>query len=207
MAHDHDHDTGEPHDHEHDHDDLAAAEEAGEAAEERAREAVRRRALSQIRQYPDVALRMQAKEVTVFDPLLAQLVERMLALMADAQGVGLAATQIGVLQRLFVFEHEGDGPHAVANPRLVDPSDERLSDEEGCLSLEGVRVPVERSARITVEGIDPSGEEVRFELEGLGARVVQHETDHLDGVLIIDRTDAEHRKEALGQLRPQTVLR
>ena len=73
--------------------------------------------------------------------------------------------------------------------------------------LEGVRVPVERAAKITVEGVDPSGEEVRFELEGLSARVVQHETDHLDGVLIIDRTDTEHRKEALGQLRPQTVLR
>jgi peptide deformylase len=207
VAHDHDDDTGEPHDHEHDHDDLAAAEEAGEGAEERAREAVRRRALSQIRQYPDVALRMQAKEVTVFDSLLAQLVERMLALMADAQGVGLAATQIGVLQRLFVFEHEGDGPHAVANPRLVDPSDERLSDEEGCLSLEGVRVPVERAARVTLEGDDPTGRPVRFELDGLEARVVQHEIDHLDGVLIIDRTDDEHRRQAMAILRPQPVLR
>jgi peptide deformylase len=207
VAHDHDHDAAEPHDHGHDHDDLAAAEEAGEAAEERAREAVRRRALSQIRQYPDVALRLQAKEVTVFDPLLAQLVERMLALMADAQGVGLAATQIGVLQRLFVFEREGDGPHAVANPRLVDPSDERLSDEEGCLSLEGVRVPVERAARVTLEGVDPTGRPVRFELDGLQARVVQHEIDHLDGVLIIDRTDDEHRREAMAILRPQPVLR
>ena len=192
--------TGEPH--EHDHDD-----EADEAAEERAREAVRRQALSQIRQYPDVALRMQAKEVTAFDPFLAQLAERMLALMADAQGVGLAATQIGVLQRLFVFERDEDGPHAVANPRLVEPSEERVSDEEGCLSLEGVRVPVERAARVTLEGVDPAGRPVRFELDGLDARVVQHEVDHLDGVLIIDRTDDEHRRQAMAILRPQPVLR
>ena len=171
------------------------------------REARRRVALAQIRQYPDAALRMKAKEVTEFDPYLMQLVERMITLMADAQGVGLAATQVGVLQRVFVFDLEGEGAKAVVNPRLVDPSSETETEEEGCLSLEGVRVPVERSTRITVEGVDPSGEEVKFELEGLGARVVQHETDHLDGVLIIDRTDAEHRKVALGQLRPQTVLR
>jgi peptide deformylase len=150
---------------------------------------------------------MKAKEVTEFDPYLMQLVERMITLMADAQGVGLAATQVGVLQRVFVFDLEGEGTKAVVNPRLVGASSETETEEEGCLSLEGVRVPVERAVKITVEGVDPSGEEVRFELEGLGARVVQHETDHLDGVLIIDRTDTEHRKEALGQLRPQIVLR
>jgi len=201
--HDHDHDHhGLDHDHEHEHDG-----ELTEAQEERERERVRRYALSQIRQYPDVALRMKAKEVTEFDPYLMQLVERMINLMVDAQGVGLAATQVGVLQRVFVFELEGEGTKAVVNPRLVDPSGDKETEEEGCLSLEGVRVPVERSQKITVEGVDPSGAEVRFELEGLGARVVQHETDHLDGVLIIDRTDTEHRKEALGKLRPQTVLR
>ncbi len=150
---------------------------------------------------------MKAKEVTEFDDYLMQLVERMITLMGDAQGVGLAATQVGVLQRLFVFELEGEGTKAVVNPRLSGASDEKETEEEGCLSLEGVRVPVERSTKITLEGVDPSGEDVRFELDGLGARVVQHEIDHLDGVLIIDRTDTEHRKEALGQLRPQTVLR
>jgi peptide deformylase len=197
--HDHDHDD---HDHDHDHD-----EELSEADEERRRERVRRNALAQIRQYPDVALRMKAKDVTEFDDYLMQLVERMITLMVDAQGVGLAATQVGVLQRVFVFELEGEGTKAVVNPRITEASTATEIEEEGCLSLEGVRVPVARSTKITVEGVDPSGEPVRFELEGLGARVVQHENDHLDGVLIIDRTDAEHRKEALGQLRPQTVLR
>ena len=98
-------------------------------------------------------------------------------------------------------------PFAVVNPRIVDPSEETETDEEGCLSLEDVRVPVERAVAVTLEGVDPSGDAVRFELEGLAARVVQHENDHLDGVLIIDRTDEEHRREALGILRPQIVLR
>jgi peptide deformylase len=202
--HDHDHDDHDHDDHDHDHDHD---EELSEADEERRRERVRRNALAQIRQYPDVALRMKAKDVTEFDDYLMQLVERMITLMVDAQGVGLAATQVGVLQRVFVFELEGEGTKAVVNPRITEASTETEIEEEGCLSLEGVRVPVARSTKITVEGVDPSGEPVRFELEGLGARVVQHENDHLDGVLIIDRTDAEHRKEALGQLRPQTVLR
>jgi peptide deformylase len=199
--HDHDHDH-EGHDHDHDHD-----EELSEADEERQRESVRRHALAQIRQYPDAALRMKAKEVTEFDDYLMQLVERMINLMVDAQGVGLAATQVGVLQRVFVFELDGEGTKAVVNPRLVDVSGETETEEEGCLSLESIRVPVARLTKITLEGVDTSGEDVRFELEGLGARVVQHENDHLDGVLIIDRTDTEHRKEALGELRPQTVLR
>jgi peptide deformylase len=202
SEHDHHDHEGHDHDHDHDHD-----EELSEADEERRREQIRRHALAQIRQYPDPALRMKAKEVTEFDDFLTQLVERMITLMVDAQGVGLAATQVGVLQRVFVFELEGEGTKAVVNPRLSDAAPEAETEEEGCLSLEGIRVPVARSTRITVEGVDPAGEEVRFELDGLGARVVQHEVDHLDGVLIIDRTDTEHRKEALGQLRPQTVLR
>jgi peptide deformylase len=204
-AHDHGEHGHEHHHHhrDHDHDDGELTEEE----QERRKEAIRRYALSQIRQYPDPALRMKAREVTEFDEFLMQLVERMLQLMGDAQGVGLAATQVGILQRLFVFDHEEQGLQAVVNPRLVDPSDEKETEEEGCLSLEGVRVPVERSTKVTIEGVDPSGEAVRYELEGLGARVVQHELDHLDGVLIIDRTDAEHRKEALGELRPKIVLR
>ena len=100
-------------------------EEATEAELEREREYVRRYALSQIRQYPDPALRMKAREVTEFDDFLMQLVERMINLMGDAQGVGLAATQVGILQRLFVFDLEGEGPQAVVNPRLVDPSSEK----------------------------------------------------------------------------------
>jgi peptide deformylase len=199
-THEHDHEHGHEHDHE-------VSDEAREEALEREREHIRRRALAQIRQYPDVALRMKARDVTEFDDFLIQLVERMMQLMADAQGVGLAANQVGILQRVFVFDQGEEGQHAVVNPRLAEPSSDKETDEEGCLSLEGVRVPVERSTKVTLEGQDPAGADVRWELEGLRARVVQHELDHLDGVLIIDRTDDEHRKEALGALRPQTVLR
>jgi peptide deformylase len=194
----HDHEHAHAHDHEHDPETEAAEQEA---------EVRRRFALAQIRQYGDVALRMRAHEVTEFDDDLRRLVERMTALMHDAQGVGLAATQVGVLRRLFVFEPGEDGPRAVVNPVVVERSDETEPDEEGCLSLQGVRVPVERASRIVIEGKDENGEDVRYELEGYGARVAQHELDHLDGMLIIDRTDDEHRKEALSALRPRAVLR
>jgi peptide deformylase len=147
---------------------------------------------------------MKAREVTEFDDFLIQLVERMHHLMEDAQGVGLAATQLGVLQRVFVFEPEEEkGMRAVVNPQIVESSSDKLTEEEGCLSLQEVRVPVERPNKVTIEGKDPSGDDVRYELEGLSARIVQHEYDHLDGVLIIDRTDPESRKQALGTLRPQ----
>jgi peptide deformylase len=188
------------HDHERDEDDHA--EELREAAAE-----VRRRhALAQIRQYPDVALRLRANEVSDYDDDLRRLVERMEHLMREAQGIGLAATQVGVLRRVFVFAPDDEGARAVVNPRIAKASSETETEDEGCLSLQGVRVPVERAVRVTLEGQDPEGNDVRFELEGMGARVAQHESDHLDGVLIIDRTDEDHRKEALGILRPQPVL-
>ena len=142
-----------------------------------------------------------------FDDDLRRLVDRMITLMHDAQGVGLAATQVGVLRRLFVFEPDEDGPRVVVNPVIVERADEQEIDEEGCLSLQGVRVPVERSVTVTLEGKDAEGNDVRYELDEYGSRVVQHELDHLDGVLIIDRTDDEHRKEALSTLRPRAVLR
>jgi peptide deformylase len=190
------------HDHEHEHDHELEDAVAEEEAEVR-----RRFALAQIRQYGDVALRMKAHEVTEFDDDLRRLVERMTALMHDAQGVGLAATQVGVLRRLFVFEPGEEGPRAIANPVVVERSDETQPDEEGCLSLQGVRVPVDRATRIVIEGKDENGKDVRYELDGYGARVAQHELDHLDGVLIIDRTDDEHRRGALAVLRPRAVLR
>jgi peptide deformylase len=169
---------------------------------------VRRRfALAQIRQYPDPALRMKAHEVADFDDDLARLVERMSNLMRDANGVGLAATQVGILRRVFVFQPGTEAElRAVVNPRVVGRSDEVDSDEEGCLSLQGVRVPVERPVRVTLEGQDPSGGAMRLDFDELAARVVQHELDHLDGVLILDRTTLEARKEALGILRPRPVL-
>jgi len=195
--HTHDHD----HDHEHEH------EVDEHAAEDAEREARRRLALAQIRQYGDPALRLIAHDVEDFDDDLRRLVDRMTVLMHEAQGVGLAATQVGVLRRLFVFEPDDEGPRAIVNPVVVERGDETATDAEGCLSLQGVKVPVERSTRLVLEGKDPHGEDVRYELDEYGSRVVQHELDHLDGVLIIDRTDDEHRKEALAILRPRVVLR
>jgi len=127
--------------------------------------------------------------------------------MHEAQGVGLAATQVGVLRRLFVFEPDEDGPRVIVNPVVVERGEETVVDDEGCLSLQGVRVPVERATSLVLEGKDPNGEDMRVEFDAYGSRVVQHELDHLDGVMIIDRTDDEHRKEALATLRPRAVLR
>ena len=194
------------HEHEHDH-DHDHGEEADDARAEAEADARRRFALGQIRQYGDPALRLVAHEVVDFDDDLRRLVDRMTTLMHEAQGVGLAATQVGVLRRLFVFEPDEEGPRVIVNPVVVERDDEAASDEEGCLSLQGVRVPVERSIKVTIEGKDAHGEDVRFDLDEYGSRVVQHELDHLDGVLIIDRTDDEHRKEALSALRPRAVLR
>ena len=127
--------------------------------------------------------------------------------MHDANGIGLAATQVGVLQRLFVFHPEGeDETLAVVNPEIVERSDETDVADEGCLSIQGVTVPVERAVTVTIAGKDEHGTDVRYELEGYSARCAQHEADHLDGVLMIDRTTPEARKEALAILRPRIVL-
>jgi peptide deformylase len=166
----------------------------------------RQLALAQIRQYPDPALRLKAGEVTDFDASLKQLVARMGSLMVDARGVGLAATQVGILQRVFVFSPGEDEVRAIVNPEFSDRSEERDVDDEGCLSMQGVLVPVERSVRVTLVGKDEDGNDVRFELEGMPARVVQHEVDHLDGVLILDRTTDEARREAMATLRAQLTL-
>jgi peptide deformylase len=171
------------------------------------RDARRRLALAQIRQYPDPVLRMEARPVEEFDEELLRLVERMRALMVDAVGVGLAATQVGVLRRLFVFSPGEDEVAAVVNPRIVRRSDETETDDEGCLSLQGVTAPVERAVSVRLEGQDETGRDVSYELEGYPARTVQHELDHLDGVLIVDRTTPEARREALATLRPRVVLR
>jgi peptide deformylase len=170
------------------------------------REARRRLALAQIRQYPDAALRLTAKPVEEFDDSLRRLVQRMTVLMHEANGVGLAATQVGVLKRLFVFHHADEGDRAIVNPEIVERSDETASADEGCLSLQGVTVPVERNIAVTIVGRDENGDEVRLELEELPARVVQHELDHLDGVLIVDRTTRDARREAMATLRPRIVL-
>jgi peptide deformylase len=170
------------------------------------REARRRVALAQIRQYGDPVLRMRANDVEHFDGDLERLVERMRSLMEDANGVGIAANQVGVLQRVLVLQAGDDESFALVNPVVTARSDELETDDEGCLSLQGVTVPVERTVTITVEGKDEHGEDVRVEFEELAARVVQHELDHLDGVLILDRTDDDARRGALAILRPRVVV-
>ena len=170
-------------------------------------EARRRLALGQIRQYPDPALRMQAREVEDFDGDLRRLAERMTQLMRDASGVGLAATQIGIIRRVFVIQTDPDeDPISVVNPVVVEQSDETVVADEGCLSLQGVQMPVERPTSIRLEGRDLEGGELTLDLADHAARVVQHELDHLDGVLILDRTTDEARKAALALLRPKAVL-
>ena len=186
------------------------AEESGEVRNQKLdpeAEARRRLALAQIRQYPDPVLRMKAREVEQFDADLGKLVERLSHLLGDANGLGLAATQIGVLRRVFVFLPDPEEePVVLVNPSFAETSDERESDTEGCLSLQGVVIPVERHATLTLGGKDAQGNDVRLELEGLPARIAQLELDHLDGVLILDRTTPEARREALALLRSQPVL-
>jgi peptide deformylase len=170
-------------------------------------EARRRLALAQIRQYPDPVLRLEAQEVQEFDDDLAQLVDRMKRLMLDARGVGLAANQVGVLRRVFVIQAaEDEEPRALVNPVIVDRSDEIEADDEGCLSMQGVVVGVERPVRVRIEALTAEGESLELDFEGLPARVAQHELDHLDGVLILDRTTDEDRREALAVLRQAAAL-
>jgi peptide deformylase len=204
--HDHDHEHGHDHDHgDHDH-DHAGHDHAEHDHDDRAELQARRRvALSQIRQYGDPVLRMRANEVDAYDEELARLTERMIGLMHDAEGVGLAATQVGILRRLFVFHDEGED-RVIVNPVLTVRGNETEVDEEGCLSLGPIRMPVERAVEVTLDGFDADGKAVHLELEGMSARVVQHELDHLDGKMIIDRTDPDSRREAMAQLRPRLVL-
>ena len=202
TEHDHDHEAHDhSHDHEHDHVDRRSKKEIEREQRARAREMV---AKSQIRQYPEPVLREPAREVSEFSDDLAALVERMTRLMDDANGVGLAGNQVGLLRRVLVYrpDREDAEARALVNPTIVERSDELVTDEEGCLSLGPLRVPVERHARVTVAAQDAHGEPVRVDADDLEARILQHEIDHLDGVLIIDRTSPEARREALAALRP-----
>jgi peptide deformylase len=162
----------------------------------------RARALAEVRTFGDPVLRSRASDVTEFGDDLADEAERMVRIMRDAMGVGLAATQLGVLRRLLVFAAGADAtPTAVANPRLEWLSEELATAEEGCLSLPGIGVDVERALHARVSGQDALGEPLVIEASGLEARVLQHEIDHLDGVLILDRTTREQRKGAMRALR------
>jgi peptide deformylase len=174
--------------------------------EERALEAEllerREAALAHVVKWGDPVLKSRASPVSTFGPELRNEIERMIAIMRDGMGVGLAATQLGVLRRLLVFQAGPDGePTAVVNPEIEWLSEEAAIAEEGCLSLPRVSMDVERPLYARVGGRDAEGGEIVIEASGLEARVLQHEIDHLDGVLILDRAPRDQRKGALRALR------
>ena len=179
------------------------AERESEAEELDAETRARRdAALRHVRKLGDPVLRTKALPVERFDGELRVEAQRMDELMQAALGIGLAATQVGILHRLLVYRAYTDDPTTVlVNPVLAWVSEERESAEEGCLSLPGVHVQVERPARVRVRGRDVAGKELEIEAEGLEARVIQHEIDHLDGILILDRISREARREAMRALR------
>jgi peptide deformylase len=165
--------------------------------QERRRRAARR----QVRQVGDPVLRERAREVVRFDGDLVRLAERMIGIMHDAPGIGLAATQLGVLERVLVYDLGEHGPHVLVNPQISERSDETEVHDEGCLSVGNVTVPVERAVAVRVRASDEHGSPLEYSAEGLEARVIQHELDHLDGVLILDRTTRRERARALRELR------
>jgi len=161
-------------------------------------------AILEIRKWGDPGLRQRAKEVDKITGVHRRLVDDMLETMRDAPGVGLAGPQVGVMQRVFVWEVE-DQHGAIFNPVIVATGDDDIEWEEGCLSLPGLYYPVVRPGRVTVEGMDENGDPVKVDADDLLARVYQHEIDHLDGVLFIDRLPDELRKEALRTLRDRAL--
>jgi peptide deformylase len=179
--------------------EVAEQEHAPLDPETRAR---RDAALRLVRKHGDPVLRSRALAVDRFDDSLREQVRRMGQLMHDALGIGLAATQVGLMNRVLVYRVESDGAiAALVNPVLEWSGDEREAMEEGCLSLPGVLVEVDRPVHVRVRAQDERGEDILIEASGLEARVIQHEMDHLDGVLILDRTTREQRKEAMRTLR------
>ena len=167
-------------------------------------ETLRRReaALAQIVQYGDPMLKSRSSEVTEFDQLLTTEILRMFDLMKDGLGVGLAAPQAGKLRRLLVFQTNADAvPQELVNPVIEWLSDETEVAAEGCLSIPRVIVEVDRPLYARVRGQDRNGAEVLIEASGHEARVLQHEIDHLDGILILDRTEKKQRKSAMKALR------
>lgn len=156
-----------------------------------------------IRQFGDPVLRQRAPEVTELDADLARLVATMIETMHEAQGVGLAAPQVGVQKRLYTYD-VGDGPGVLVNPEIVDASGEWVYDE-GCLSVPGFHFEIVRPKVVTVRGIDLDGNEVVLEGDELMGRLIQHEIDHLDGVLLLDRVDTDTRKAALREMRQREL--
>ena len=187
-------------------DDLHDAEVVEDANEEERLDpelaARRAAALAHVRKFGDPVLRSKARPIEVFDDALRDEISGMAALMHDSMGIGLAATQVGTLHRVLVYRVEHDSPiNALINPELEWSGREKETMEEGCLSLPGVHVDVERPVDVRVRAQDARGEPIVVEASGLEARVIQHEMDHLDGVLILDRTSRDQRKEAMRTLR------
>lgn len=179
----------------------AAEAEAGPAIDDETLER-RRLALSEVRQFGDPVLKSRATEITNFGPELVEEAERMVALMQGALGIGLAATQLGLMRRMLVFQAGPDAvPRAIANPEIEWVSEDLVTAEEGCLSLAKIVVDVERPLYARVSAQDLDGGKLLIEAAGLEARVLQHEIDHLDGILILDRTVREQRRGALRALR------
>lgn len=160
-------------------------------------------AIYPIRQFGDPVLRQRSREVENVDGALARLVEDMIETMYDAPGVGLAAPQVGVERRIFVYDI-GDGPNAVINPVLVESSGE-WSYDEGCLSIPDLSWTVVRPNEVHLRGVSVDGEEIDIEADELLARCFQHEMDHLDGILLIERLDVDQRKEAMSILRRRVL--
>ena len=160
-------------------------------------------AILPIRTLGDPVLRQPARPVDEFDDALRRLADDMIETMREAPGVGLAAPQVGRSIRLIVFDI-GEGPRALVNPTLSGHEGEQVG-EEGCLSIPGLYVEVRRAMRVTADALDPEGNPVRIEGEELLARVLQHEVDHIDGLLFIDRLDEETRKLAMAEIRKQEL--
>ncbi|MFI9404660.1 peptide deformylase [Nocardia sp. NPDC052316] len=156
--------------------------------------------IQSVRLFGDPILRARAAEVTVFDRELQQLVTDLTDTMHDDGGVGMAAPQIGVGLRVFVYDTHDAAGHLV-NPQWEVVGDEEQVGPEGCLSIPGVRYDTRRALRVRATGVDMHGAPVEFTADGLLARCVQHETDHLDGVLFIDRLDPAARKDAMRTIR------
>jgi peptide deformylase len=184
-----------------DDDELASEAEAPEGLDPELLER-RRQALAQVVKFGDPVLKSKASPVTDFDQGLVDEAARMIRLMRDGMGVGLAATQLGTLRRMLVFQAGGDAaPTALVNPEIEWSSEDLVTAEEGCLSLPGVVVDVERPLFIRVRAQDERGEGLVIEASGLEARVIQHEVDHLDGVLMIDHAPRDQRRGAMRALR------
>jgi peptide deformylase len=158
-----------------------------------------------LRFFGDPVLKQRARDVDDIDADLVTLVHGMYDTMDLEEGIGLAAPQVGVRKRLFTYDlHEGDGPAVVINPEIVERDGEVLS-EEGCLSVPGYRFEVVRSERVTMRGLDLDGNELVLEGDDLLARMIQHEIDHLDGLLLLDRVEPEVRREALREMRTREL--